>query len=81
MGEESPGVEALQEFLDAFNRHDIEAIMEFIAEDCVFETPRGPDPWGTRMVGKAEVRKGFEARPGRSWSEPAMTRVRGQAPQ
>ena len=34
--------------------------MEFIAEDCVFETPRGSHPWGTRMVGKAEVRKGFE---------------------
>lgn len=62
MGEDSPDVELLEGFLDAFNRHDIDAIMEYMGEDCVFETPRGPDPWGTRLVGRAEVRKGFEAR-------------------
>jgi steroid delta-isomerase-like uncharacterized protein len=62
MADPSPNVELLEGFLDAFNRHDIDAIMEFMAEDCVFETPRGPDPWGTRLVGKDEVRKGFEAR-------------------
>jgi ketosteroid isomerase-like protein len=62
MSEGSGEAEVLEGFLDAFNRHDIDAIMEFMAEDCVFEMPRGPDPWGTRLVGKAEVRKGFEAR-------------------
>jgi ketosteroid isomerase-like protein len=54
--------EMLEELLDAFNRHDVDAIMEFFTEDCVFETPRGPDPWGRRLTGKAEVRTGFEAR-------------------
>jgi steroid delta-isomerase-like uncharacterized protein len=58
----SSNADLLEGFLDAFNRHDIDAIMEFMGDDCVFETPRGPDPWGTRLVGKAEVRKGFEAR-------------------
>ena len=26
------------------------------------EMPRGPDPWGTRLTGKAAVRAGIEAR-------------------
>jgi len=55
-------VEILQEVLDAFNRHDLDAIMSYFAEDAVFETPRGPDPWGRRFVGKAEVRRGLAAR-------------------
>jgi steroid delta-isomerase-like uncharacterized protein len=52
----------LREVLDAFNRHDLEAIMAAFAEDAVFESPRGPDPWGTRFEGKAEVRRGLAAR-------------------
>jgi ketosteroid isomerase-like protein len=36
--------------------------MAHFAEDCVFESPRGPDPWGRRFVGKAEVRRGLSAR-------------------
>ena len=52
----------LNEVLDAFNRHDLEAIMSHFADDCVFESPRGPDPWGRRFVGKREVREGLAAR-------------------
>ena len=52
----------LKEFLDAFNRHDLDAIMGFFAEDCVFEAPRGPDPWGRRYRGKEEVRRGLGTR-------------------
>jgi steroid delta-isomerase-like uncharacterized protein len=59
---ESPEVQMLKRFLDAFNRQDVDGIMGFLAEDCVFETPRGPDPWGRRLVGKEQVREGFEAR-------------------
>jgi ketosteroid isomerase-like protein len=55
-------VETLQEVLDAFNRHDLDAIMAHFAEDAVFESPRGPDPWGTRFEGKAAVREGLAAR-------------------
>jgi ketosteroid isomerase-like protein len=36
--------------------------MSLFADDCVFESPRGPDPWGTRFVGRAEVREGLGAR-------------------
>jgi ketosteroid isomerase-like protein len=46
----------------AFDRHDLDAIMEHFADDAVFESPRGPDVWGQRVVGKASVREAFAAR-------------------
>jgi len=55
-------VEALREVLDGFNRHDLDAIMSHFADDCVFETPRGPDRFGRRFVGKDEVRRGLAMR-------------------
>jgi ketosteroid isomerase-like protein len=55
-------LDALQRVLEAFNRHDLDAIMSHFADDCVLETPRGPDPWGRRFVGKDEVRQGLAAR-------------------
>jgi ketosteroid isomerase-like protein len=55
-------VETLKAITDAFNAHDLDAIMEFFAEDCSFDTPRGPEPWGRRLTGKAAVREGFAAR-------------------
>lgn len=54
--------EMLQQVLDAFNRHDLEAIMTNFSDDAVFEAPRGRDPWGTRFVGKEAVRAGLAAR-------------------
>ncbi len=55
-------VQTLREVLDGFNDHDLDAIMAHFAQDCVFEAPRGPDPWGRRAVGKEEVRRGLAAR-------------------
>jgi steroid delta-isomerase-like uncharacterized protein len=55
-------VEVLRQVLDAFNRHELDAIMSHFAEDCVFESPRGPDPWGRRLVGQDNVRRGLAAR-------------------
>jgi steroid delta-isomerase-like uncharacterized protein len=55
-------LEVLQQVFDAFNRHDLDAIMDHFAEDCVFESPRGPEPWGRRFFGKDEVRRGLSAR-------------------
>ena len=52
----------LKEFLEAFNRHDVDAVMSFFADDCVFDTPRGPLPGGTHLEGKDEVRSGVAAR-------------------
>jgi hypothetical protein len=55
-------LKVLQQVLDAFNRHDLEAIMSFFSEDCIFESPRGPDRCGRRFVGKDEVRRGLASR-------------------
>jgi ketosteroid isomerase-like protein len=55
-------VEVLREVLDAFNRHDLDAIMAHFADGCVFDAPRGPDRLGRRFVGKEEVRRGLAAR-------------------
>ncbi len=55
-------VKQLREVIAAFNSHDLDAIMSHFAEDCVFETPRGPDRCGRRFVGKEEVRRGLAAR-------------------
>ena len=52
----------LQAFLDAFNAHDVDAIMSFFTEDCVFDTPRGPPPGGQHLVGKHQVRAGIQSR-------------------
>jgi steroid delta-isomerase-like uncharacterized protein len=62
MSDPDAGTPQLQALLDAFNAHDLDAIMSFFSEDCVFETPRGPAPGGQRLVGKEQVRKGFQAR-------------------
>lgn len=55
-------VELLKAFLEAFNRHDLDAIMGFFADDCVFYMPRGDGPRGDRYVGKTEVRAGLARR-------------------
>jgi hypothetical protein len=52
----------LKDFLDAFNRHDLDSIMGFFADDCVFYMPRGAKPRGDRYVGKNEVRAGLATR-------------------
>ncbi len=54
--------DVLRAFLAAFNAHDLDAIMEFFTDDCVFEMPRGPAPGGRRLVGREEVREGIRSR-------------------
>ena len=55
-------VETLKEALEAFNRHDLDAIMEYFSDDCSFDFPRGPEPWGKRFIGKAQVREALAGR-------------------
>ena len=62
MSENAVTVETLKQIVEAFNRHDLDALMEFFADDCVLETPRGKNPWGERFTGKAQVREGLAAR-------------------
>ena len=43
---QSVSVATLKAIANAFNAHDLDAIMEFFADDCSLDMPRGPDPWG-----------------------------------
>jgi steroid delta-isomerase-like uncharacterized protein len=49
----------LQAFADAWNRHEVDALMSFMAEECSFEASAGPDSCGTRYSGREAVRAGF----------------------
>ena len=53
---------SLQALLDAFNAHDVDAVMSFFTEDCVFDMPRGPAPGGRRLTGPQQVREGIQSR-------------------
>ena len=59
---ESISAETLKAIADAFNAHDLEAIMEFFSDDCSLDTPRGPESWGQRFIGKTAVREAIAAR-------------------
>ncbi len=50
------------ELLAAFNDHDLDRIMAFFSDDCVFDSPRGEGPGGTRFFGLAAVREGLAQR-------------------
>ena len=52
-------VAAVERFNEAFSRHDVDAVMAAMTEDCVFEnTSRPPD--GERFEGRSAVRAFWE---------------------
>lgn len=55
-------VGTLKRILEAFNNHDLDAIMEYFSDDCSFDFPRGPEPWGQRFIGKDQVREALTSR-------------------
>jgi ketosteroid isomerase-like protein len=46
----------LIEHTDAWNSHDIDRLMSLFADDCVFEASGGPESYGCRFGGRAQVR-------------------------
>ena len=53
-------IKDLEAFFDnGWNRHDVDALMTFMADDCVFEGAAGPDVCGTRYEGRERVREAF----------------------
>ena len=53
-------LEIIRRFNAAFSRHDVEAVMALMTEDCLFENTY-PPPDGERFHGQAAVRAYFEA--------------------
>lgn len=50
----------LQAFGDAWNRHDIDALMSFMTDDCQFHAVAGADLMGRSFIGRDAVREGFQ---------------------
>lgn len=53
-------VQLVMAFADAWNRHDIDALMSFMHDDCRFHAVAGPDLLGRSFVGRSQVREGFQ---------------------
>jgi steroid delta-isomerase-like uncharacterized protein len=67
-------LELLDRFADAWNRHDLDALMSMMTDDGVFEASAGPRVDGQRSEGKQAVRAAFaavfEAFPDAHWGNP-----------
>jgi len=50
----------LRSFADAFNAHDVEAVMSHMTDDCVFEASAGAAIDGEKFTGQEQVKKAFE---------------------
>jgi len=51
----TPEEELIKRYFDAFNRHDLEAVMA-----CFHDKPRIVDPQGKVFEGRAEVQRNYE---------------------
>ena len=64
----------LDRFAAAWNRHDLDALMSMMTDDCVFQASAGPDVDGRRHEGKPAVRAAyaavFEMFPDAHWANP-----------
>jgi ketosteroid isomerase-like protein len=49
-------IEAINRFNEAFNRHDVPAVMAAMTKDCIFENT-SPAPDGERFEGQKAVRR------------------------
>jgi ketosteroid isomerase-like protein len=56
---------------EAWNRHDLDALMDLFDDDCVFEASGGDEVCGKRYQGHVEVRQAFaqvlESMPDANW--------------
>ena len=66
-------VQFLVRFAEAWNRHDLDAIMSMMTHDCIFEASGGRQVEGERSAGREAVRAAFaavfEAFPDARWND------------
>ena len=58
--ENKPTIAILDGFANAFNAHDVDLILSYMTDDCVFEASAGPNVDGEKFTGKGAVKKAFE---------------------
>ena len=63
---EAETIALLDSFADAYNRHDVDAIMAHMTDDCVFISFFGRDVCGEKFVGCDKVRQRATRRHGRA---------------
>jgi steroid delta-isomerase-like uncharacterized protein len=51
--------DVLVRHIEAWNRHDLDGLMDLFAEDCVFESSGGDQVCGTRYEGWEQVKRAF----------------------
>jgi taurine dehydrogenase small subunit len=62
-GNENVTTQLLDAIQDAFNRHDVDGILSYFAEDCEWLMARGPDAWeAKRLRGKPAIAEVLAAR-------------------
>lgn len=54
-------LELLDAFAQAWNRHDADALMSMMTDDCVYAASAGDDVHGRRYEGQEAVRASFQA--------------------
>ena len=59
---DEPKIAALKAIAEGFNDHDIDKIMSYFVDDCVFDAPRGDAPAGRHFEGRAAVADGLSSR-------------------
>jgi steroid delta-isomerase-like uncharacterized protein len=73
-GADAAAAGLLERFAAAWNRHDLDALMSMMTDDCVFDASAGPEVNGQRSEGRAAVRVAyaavFEAFPDAHWANP-----------
>ena len=64
----------LEDFAQAFNRHDLDGVMARMTDDCVFLAGAGAEAEGARFEGQAAVRQAFAdfiaGLPDVQWNDP-----------
>ena len=58
---DAASVKLLEHFADAWNRHDLDALMSMMTDDGVFDASAGPEANGQRSEGKQAVRAAYAA--------------------
>jgi steroid delta-isomerase-like uncharacterized protein len=58
---DAESVALLERFAEAWNRHDLDALMSMMMDDCVFDASAGPEVNGHRHQGQQAVRAAFAA--------------------
>lgn len=54
-------LELLERFVDAWNAHDVDVLLDCMTEDGVFYASAGPPPSGDKSVGREALRKAYAA--------------------